>query len=183
VYFGRTENATIETALTQAGSPNGDLNFFMRPTDDLLAGGGGAPPFPYVFKGPPGSMVKPGAVEFAPTFRNPEVHQAVAAVEESLPGHVKVTASALLSLGRRLPISIDTNIDTAPADAGKITYDVVNCPETFPNVVVTCTGAGPIKATQITVPFYASSSQSTGSSGRPDPSYQQISEIMSQLDL
>jgi len=182
VYFGRTENATIETALTQAGSPNGDLNFFMRPTDDLLAGGGGAPPFPYVFKGPPGSMVKPGAVEFAPTFRNPEVHQAVAAVEESLPGHVKVTASALLSLGRRLPISIDTNIDTAPADAGKITYDVVNCPETFPNVVVTCTGAGPIKATQITVPFYASSSQSTGSSGRPDPSYQQISEIMSRAN-
>ena len=34
MYYGRTENATIETALTQTGSLKGDLNFFMRPTDD-----------------------------------------------------------------------------------------------------------------------------------------------------
>jgi hypothetical protein len=27
MYFGRTENDTVETALTQTGSPNGDLNF------------------------------------------------------------------------------------------------------------------------------------------------------------
>ena len=35
MYYGRTENATLETALTQTGSLNGDLNFFMRPTDNL----------------------------------------------------------------------------------------------------------------------------------------------------
>ena len=34
MYFGRTENSTVETALTQTGSLNGDLNFFMRPTDE-----------------------------------------------------------------------------------------------------------------------------------------------------
>ena len=56
-YFGRTPNATFETALTQTGSLKGDLNFFMRPTDNLNAGG--APPFPYVFAGEPASMVKP----------------------------------------------------------------------------------------------------------------------------
>ena len=82
MYYGRTENATLETALTQTGSLNGDLNFFMRPTDNLNAGG--APPFPYVFAGEPLNLVKPGAVEFAPNFRNPEVHQAVAAIEETL---------------------------------------------------------------------------------------------------
>ena len=60
--------------------------------------------------GEPDSIVKPGAVEFAPNFHNPEVHQAVAAVEEKLPGHVEVTASAMVSLGRRLPVSIDTNL-------------------------------------------------------------------------
>ena len=76
------QNATLETALTQTGSLNGDLNFFMRPTDNLNAGG--APPFPYVFAGEPLSLVKPGAVEFAPNFRNPEVHQAVASIEEEL---------------------------------------------------------------------------------------------------
>jgi len=171
MYFGRTENATIETALTQTGSPNGDLNFFMRPTDNLHAGG--APPFPYVFEGPPASMVKPGAVEFAQSFRNPGIHQAAAALEESLPGHVQVTASALLSLGRRLPISIDTNFDPA-VNPGTITYAVIDG-----------TGAGPIKTPQIKVPFYASwpaAHSDTGFAGRLNPNYQQISEIVSRAN-
>ena len=171
MYFGRTENATIETALTQTGSPKGDLNFFMRPTDNLHAGG--ASPFPYVLTGEPSSMVKPGAVEFAPAFHNSQVHQAVAAVEESLPGHIEVTASALLSLGRRLPVSIDTNFDPA-VNPGTITYAVVDG-----------TGAGPIKTPRITVPFYASwpsANSVTGVGGRLNPAYQQISEIMSRAN-
>jgi len=171
MYFGRTENATVETALTQTGSPNGDMSFFMRPTDNLNAGG--APPFPYVLTGPPGSMVKPGAVEFAPVFRNPEVDQGVAALEESLPGHVQLTASAMVSLGRRLPISIDTNFDPA-VNPRAITYGVVDG-----------TGLGPIKTTQITVPFYASwpsAGSATGFVGRLNPDYQQISEIMSRAN-
>ena len=89
MYYGRTENATIETALTQTGSLSGDLSFFMRPSDDCQFCSGGAPPFPYVFAGQPSSVVKPGAVEFAPNFRNPEIHQAVAAVEKPLPGRMR----------------------------------------------------------------------------------------------
>jgi len=183
MYFGRVENATVESALTQTGSPNGDLSFFLRPTDNLNAGG--APPFPYVPIGPPGSMVKPGAVEFAPNFRNPEIHQAVTAVEETLPGHVQLTASAMVSLGRRLPISVDTNIDT---DLGPttplqpITYTVVDS-----------TGLGPIKAKRITVPFYASLPSSTGACpyykptspsvpGWLCPDYQQIDNIESRAN-
>lgn len=171
MYFGRTENSTVETALTQTGSAAGDLNFFLRPTDNLL--GGGAPAFPYVLSGAPGIVVKPGAVEFAPAFRTPEVHQAVAAVEQSLPGHVQLTASGLVSLGRRLPVSIDTNFDSA-VNPGTITYSVVDG-----------TGAGPIKATQLTVPFYASwpsATSPTGFAGRANPNYQQISEIMSRAN-
>jgi hypothetical protein len=166
MYFGRTENATVETALTQTGSPNGDLNFFLRPTDNLNAGG--APPFPYVLSGEPGSVVKPGAVEFGPNFRNPEVDQAVAALEEMLPGRVELTASALVSLGRRLPVSIDTNFDPT-VNPGTITYGVVDG-----------AGAGPIKTPQITVPFYASwpsATSGTGFAGRLNPDYQQISGI------
>jgi hypothetical protein len=168
MYFGRTENATVETALTQTGSLNGDLNFFMRPTDNLNSGG--APAFPYVLAGTPGSVVKPGAVEFAPNFRNPEVHQGVLALEEMLPGRIELTAGALLSLGRRLPSSIDTNFD-ASVNPGTITYAVVDA-----------SGAGPIKTAQVTVPLYASwplATSSTGFAGRLNPNYQQISEIMS----
>ena len=171
MYFGRTENATLETALTQTGSLKGDLNFFMRPTDNLHAGG--APPFPYVFSGEPSSIVKPGAVEFAPTFRNPEIHQAVIAAEEALPGHVQLTASAEASLGRRLPISIDTNFDPA-INPGTITYAVVDG-----------TGLGPIKAPRLTVPFYASwpsAHSPTGFAGRLNPDFQQVSEVVSRAN-
>jgi hypothetical protein len=161
MYFGRTENATLETALTQTGSLKGDLNFFLRPTDDLPNNGGGAPPFPYVLTGTPGSVVKPGAVEFAPNFRNPEIHQAVAAVEETLPGHVELTASAEVSLGRRLPIAIDTNIDSAAQ------------PQTITYAVVDGTGLGPLKTAQITVPFYTA---------RLNPDYQQITQILSRAN-
>jgi hypothetical protein len=176
MYFGRTENSSVETALTQTGNPKGDLNFFMRPTDNLNAGG--APPFPYVFAGEPLSEVKPDAVEFAPGFRNPEVHQGVAAIEETLPGHFEVTASALVSLGRRLPISIDTNLD--PKAAGTITYDVCDPAPPPPGGTATqCgfAGLGPIKTPQITVPFYASWPTANGLSTRPHSNYQQITAI------
>jgi hypothetical protein len=171
MYFGRVENAVLETAMTQTGSPKGDLNFFMRPTDNLVAGG--APPFPYVFAGEPLSMVKPGAVEFAPRLRNSEVHQGEVAVEETLPGHVQVTASAMVSLGRRLPISIDTNFDPV-VNPGTITYAVVDG-----------TGKGPIKTARITVPFYAfwpSATSGTGTAGRLNADYQQITEIESRAN-
>jgi hypothetical protein len=180
MYFGRTDNFMIETALTQTGSFNGDLNFFLRPTDDLPNNGGGAPPFPYVPRIAPDSVVEPGAVEFAPRFHNPEVHQAVVAVEESLPGHIEVTASAMLSLGRRLPVFINTNFDPA-VNPGTITYAVVDS-----------TGAGPIKATQITAPFYASLPSAdcrsgsqlnfAGQCGWFNPNYQQIVQITSKAN-
>jgi len=171
MYFGRTENATVETALTHTGSSSGDMDFFLRPTDNLHAGG--APPFPYVLAGEPLAMVKPGAVEFASSFRNPEVHQGVLAVEESLPGHLQLTASAMFSLGRRLPVSIDTNFNPA-FNPGTITYDVVDS-----------TGLGPIKTSKIEVPFYASwpsATSPTGFAGRLNSDYQQITQIVSRAN-
>jgi hypothetical protein len=168
IYFGRTENAAIETALTQTGSPKGDMHFFMRPIDDINSGG--APPFPYVLQGAPASVIMPGAVEFAPVFHSPEIHQAIVAVEEKLPSHVELTASAMVSLGRRLPISIDTNLNT-PTSTQSITYAVVDA-----------SGLGPIKSQKITVPFYASWPTQTGLAGRLNPDYQQITQIISRAN-
>jgi hypothetical protein len=175
MYFGRTQNATLETALTQTGSLKGDLNLFIRPTDGFnpTTGTSDAPLFPYVLRGTPGSVIRPGAVEFAAEFHNPEVHQAVTAIEEALPGHLQVTASAMLSLGRRLPISMDTNFDPA-VNPGTVTYGVVDG-----------TGLGPIKTAQITVPFYASwpsATSGTGFAGRLNPHYQQITQIVSRAN-
>ncbi len=171
MYFSRTRNSIIETSLTQTGSIKGDLNFFMRPTDNLH--GGGAPPFPYVLAGRPASVVKPGAIEFGPRFRNGNVQQAELALEEALPGHIQLEAAAIGSLGRKLPVTFDANIDPA-ANPKTITYAVVDG-----------NGSGPIKSSQITVPFFASwpsASTETGSAGRLNPNYQQVSEIFSRAN-
>ena len=173
LYYGRVPNATIETALTRTGSLRGDLNFFMRPSDDCQFCSGGAPPFPYVFAGQPASVVKPGAVEFATNFRNPEIHQALASIEQELPGHTQLTASAMLSLGRRLPVAVATNFDPT-VNPGTITYSIKDP-----------TGKGPIKSSQITVPFYASwpsAYAQPGAAGRLNPNYQQITEIESRAN-
>src|SRR6185437_6943301 len=84
LYYGRTSNATLESVMTRSGSMKGDLVFFIRPTDGFnpFSASSGAPMFPYVLQGEPLNVVKPGVVEFAPGFRNSEVHQAVAELEE-----------------------------------------------------------------------------------------------------
>ena len=171
MYFRRIPNATLLTALTQTGSLKGDVNVFMRPTDNL--NGGGAPPFPYVLAGLPGSVVKPGAVEFAPGFRNGEVQQGEVSVEETLPGRVHLDVSGVASLGRRLPVTVDANIDPA-----------VN-PKTITYMVVDGNGSGPIKTAQITVPFYASwpsVASSSGFAGRLNSNYQEVAEIFSRAN-
>ena len=192
MYYGRVANATLETALTQTGSLNGDLNFFIRPTDGYTSvdGTSAAPPFPYALTGPPSSVVKPGVVEFAPNFRNPEVHQAVAAIEQPLPGRVELTASAMLSLGRRLPVFIDANLDPLTATQ-TITYTVCDeAPTGQGNGACGNLGLGPIKAARITLPFYASwptsggtcpnySPASVPAPGWLCPDYQQIDQIAS----
>lgn len=96
LYFGRVPNGPLISALTQTGPTKGELNFFMHPTDNLNAGG--APPFPNALAGEPLTLVKPGAVEHAPGFRNPEIRHAVASFEESLPGHSALNASAMMAL-------------------------------------------------------------------------------------
>jgi hypothetical protein len=163
-YYGRTSNAVLENALTQTGSLKGNLRYFVRPTDNLA--GGSAPPFPYVFAGTPGTVQRPAALEFAPQFRNPEIHQGEVAIEESLPGRVVLNVAAIASLGRRLPMVQDTNIDPSK-NPGTITYAVVDA-----------SNKGPIQTPQITVPFYASWSSSPDS-GRLMRNYQQISEVAS----
>lgn len=184
MYFGRIENATLLTALTQTGSSNGDLYFFIRPTDGYTSTNGmsRAPMFPSVLSAPPGSVVVPGAVEYAPAFHNSEVHQALASVEQQLPGHVLLTAAAVVSLGRRLPVSIDTNfVPLNEVNPNTITYNVVDK-----------TGKGPVKPGQLTVPFYAlrpaadcpgtSNLNSLGQCGRLDFDYQQITQMESRAN-
>jgi hypothetical protein len=154
IYYGRIDNSAVLAALTQTGSLSGDLNLFFKPTDI------GAPPFPYIFPATPTTAVIPGAVSFAPRFRPQEVDQAVTSLEQELPGHWLIQVSAMASLGRRLPISIDTNLAT--------NLNAAQTPQTITYNVVDALQAGPIKTPQITVPFY---------SARLNANYQQLASI------
>jgi hypothetical protein len=178
MYFSRTPNAALETALTQTGSPKGDLNYFMRPTDNINDGvtppppcafAGLPPPFPCVLVSEPTTIVKPAVVEFAPTFHNGEIHQAVASVEETLPGSVHVTASAAVSLGRHLPLTLDANVDPT-VNPGTITYAIEDG-----------NGSGPLKTPRIKVPFYATW-PGAANGGRLYSNYQQIDETFSRAN-
>jgi hypothetical protein len=159
LYFGRIDNSVVLAALTQTGSPAGVLNYFFKPTDP------GAPPFPYVFDSPPQFAVAPGAVSFAPHFRIQQIEQFAAGIEQELPGHWLLSANALLSLGRHLPISVDTNLTPPSQSTGE--------PATITYAVVDALQAGPIKSAQITVPFYTT---------RADTSYQQLASIQSRAN-
>jgi len=170
MYFGRTPNSALQEVLSQTGSQNGDLSFFLRPTDNLPSGTGGAPPFPYVLAGEPNTFVKPGAVEFGEQFHNPEIHQGVASVEENLPGHFELRVNAMASLARRLPVTIDTN------------YEPLTPEDTITYTVVDAIGAGPIKTPQVKVPFFASQPALTGTNGRLNPNYQQITQLLSRAN-
>lgn len=171
MLYGRTPNSVFETALTETGSAKGNLNLFLRPTDNLPGKTGSAPSFPWVLPvNPASSAAMPGAIEVAPTFRSAEVHQAVATIEEELPGRVLLSVSGLAALGRRLPITVDTNFDPT-FNPGTITYEVVDA-----------SGKGPIKTPQITVPFFASLLTDFGSTGRLNPKYQQITQLQSRAN-
>lgn len=171
MFYGRIPNTMLLSALTETGSPSGDLKLRMRPTDNLALGG--APPFPYVLAGSPGTAVKPSAVEFAPEYKNGEVHEAAVSLEEALPGRIRLKAAAAVSLGRRLPVTADVNFDPA-----------LN-PKTITYAVVDGNGSGPLKSSTVTVPFYAnwpSSLSTSGFAGRLDDNYQQITEIYSRAN-
>jgi hypothetical protein len=170
MYYGRVQNRTLEEALTQTGSAAGDLKLLLRPNDNLPLGTGGAPPFPYVLAGSPGPALKPGVSEIAPGFRNGEVQQAIASVEKTLPGRIDLSVSAVATLGRRLPVTMDTNFDPA-ANPGTITYEVMDAK-----------GLGPIHAPQVTAPFYAAWPTAGQGGGRLNPNYQEITQLASRAN-
>lgn len=159
LYYGRVNNTTLLAALTQTGSLAADLNYFFKPTDV------GAPPFPFAFSAAPAGPIEPGATAFAPHFKQQEVDQAVVSLEQQLPGHWMINVSAMASLGRRLPISIDTNLERALDAKGK--------PQTITYSVVDTLKGGPLKTPTVTEPLYTE---------RPNASYQQISTLFSRAN-
>jgi hypothetical protein len=145
IYFGRIINSTIYNALVNTGSPAGQFQVSVSPTAST------APIFPNVLTAAPAGT---GAIQFfSPDFKSPLIHQADFSFQREIMRNTTVSASYLLSLGRRLPTFIDRNL-YAPT-----------LTQTF------SVAGGPYDGQSVTIPVF--------SAARPNTSFSQLTEIES----
>ncbi len=105
IYYGRIINSTISNAITNTGVPQGQLQFTFTPTT------AGSPTFPNTIATAPTTTSRPDIIFFAPNLANPQIHQADLVFEREIMANTVVSVSALVSLGRRLPTFVDTNLN------------------------------------------------------------------------
>ncbi len=112
IYYGRIINSTISNAITNTGVDQGQL-----PITISSPGATGAPLYPNVLAS--GPTLPPDVVVFAPVTPNPLIHEFDVVFEQQIATNTAVSVSYIGSLGRNLPIFIDSNLPTAK---GTITY-------------------------------------------------------------
>lgn len=150
IYYGRIINSTIINAINGTGVTAAQRVF------SLAATVAGAPIFPNIFAAAPAvTTVAPNIQVFSDHMASPQIHQMDVVFERQILPNTVVSASFLVSLGRRLPTFVDRNL---PAPVIR----------TFPFI-----NGGPLNGQSITVPFF------TGA--RPDTRFGAITEIQSAI--
>ncbi len=147
IYYGRIINSTISNAITNTGSAGA-----QKATGNLLPSNPAAPLYPNVLSSLPTVGGSGGAIiVFKDKLQNPLIHQMDVIYERMLDRSTVFSVSGLLSIGRYLPVFIDTNLNRPTATT---TY-------TF--------NGGPFGGETITVPRF------TGP--RPNPNFTSITEV------
>ena len=170
MFYGRTINSTIYSALTSTGNlalgadgktPVSQANFAYTATTP------GAPGFPTIVATAPGAIAAPSAVFFAKNFQNPYVYQGDLTLEQQLGWNTTIGISYLGALGRELPQFVDSNL---PTSTSTITYKVVDT-----------SGKGPLlPGSTYTTKYYAKQgTTATCLSQRPNCSYGALTNIYS----
>jgi outer membrane receptor protein involved in Fe transport len=152
IYYGRVINSTIFNAIGSTGAAGTQLSFFITPTDVGFSG----PNYPNTLAAAPASGSGTlSTVQFAKGFQLPLIHEADVTFERELGWGMALQASYLLSIGRELPIFLDTNLTPA---TGSQTYTIVG---------------GPLTGQKVTVPYF------TGA--RPNAAFGSITSISSMV--
>lgn len=103
IYYGRIQNSVISNAITNTGVSTGQIQ--VSTTSAI---------YPNVFATPGaasgGTSPIPNIVAFASNLANPQIHQADLVFERQIATNTVFSASALMSLGRRLPTFVDVNL-------------------------------------------------------------------------
>jgi hypothetical protein len=104
IYYGRVINSTISNAITNTGVATGQLQFSLLPAV--------GPNYPNVLAAAPvGTTLRPDIIMFASSMANPQIHQADLVFEREVMKNTVASVSVLISLGRRLPTFVDTNLN------------------------------------------------------------------------
>jgi len=134
VYFGRIINSTISNAITNtAVVSNGVAQSQISLT--YRSNTANAPVYPNIATSL-ATIPPPNVVEFAPSTKLPLVHEYDLVFEREISNNAAVSFSYLGSLGRRLPIFIDTNL---AVPTSTITYTV---------------NGGPLNGQSFTLPLF-----------------------------
>ena len=106
IYYGRIINSTISNAITNTGNSAGQLQFSFTPTS------AGSPTYPNTLAAAPtgGAATRPDIIQFNAKMANPQIYQMDLVFEREVMKNTVASASLLVSLGRRLPNFIDTNL-------------------------------------------------------------------------
>ena len=104
IYYGRIINSTISNAITNTGSSSGQLQFTFLPAT------AGSPTYPNTVTTAPVSTTRPDIIVFSSNMANPQIHQMDLIVEREISRNTVASAALLVSLGRRLPTFVDTNL-------------------------------------------------------------------------
>jgi hypothetical protein len=182
LFFGRTINSTIYSALTSTGnltqvngSPVSQATFNYTSTQ------AGAPSFPQIVGSVGTAGAAPASTFFQPGFQNPYSQQFDLSIQRDLGWHTSMAVTYMGALGRRLPNFVDANL-SVPTNS--VTY------------TVTGTGGPLVAGRQFSTRFYPrlSSASTAGypatctnngpnaftASGRPNPCFGAVTAIISQ---
>jgi carboxypeptidase family protein len=103
VYYGRTSNSVLFTALTNNAVTT--ATYVFNPST------AGAPTYPNVLGAPPtGPGSRPSISLLSPDLERPEIYMGDLTLERGIGRSVTVSASYLYSKGKKLPLFIDTNL-------------------------------------------------------------------------
>lgn len=165
IYYGRIINSAIYNALITTGAPGGQLSCSWNAPSATVCGVH-APLFPQIINPAltPALATGSNILYYDPNFQTPQIDEFDLSFQHEFVWGLVGTVSYLGSFGKQLPNFVDTNINTATPSS--VTYSVVP--------------GGPLSIPTYTTPlFQVSQLPSSTNSGRPNPAFGSITDIVS----
>lgn len=172
IYYGRIINEQIYGAVTNDGSALSQIAQTIFPTTGSTNSAGvitpGAPVYPNVAATFNAAAGAPSIVYFAGDARLPQVDEFDMVLEHQLSPNTVVSVSYMGSLGRFLPMGIDTNLP--PLSSAGVTFTIAGTAPVINNTSIT--NQFPADGATFTVPYYPG-----GTPARPNKNFQQMIEL------